>query len=237
MSCYRGVLPDVPLLPDVPVLPAPLLPGVVLPPDEVPVEEPGLVVPVDPVPEVPVDVPLETPVAGGVVVELVPGVGGQGIAVPLVPTVPGVDAVPVAPVVPVVPVDRAVVLPPCAAAAADGEPLCDSGPASVALLVVLLVAVGVPVELFTWLCGSLAAAVPFCAGPDREPGVCVDAVVPAAPVEPGAVPVAPVVLPTVPAPVTGTHGVVDVGLVGAPGVEVPVPGCVPGVAVVPEVPG
>lgn len=175
------------------------LPGV---PEPVPRELPG------------VGVPLVTPVAGGVVDGVTFPLGGQGTAVPLVPTLPGVE--PVVPVVlcAVVPV---VELGPdcCAAAAADGDPLWASGPASVALLVVPLLDVVVPVELFTRLCGSFAAAEPLCVAPATVPGV-------EAPED--GVPGVPVVLLAVPvaAPVTGTQGVVDT-----------LPGCV---VVVPLVP-
>lgn len=155
-------------------------------PDPVPRELPG------------VGVPLVTPVAGGVVDGVTLLVGGQGTAVPLVPTAPGVEPAPSVAL-------RAVVLAGpacCAAAAADGDPLCASGPASVAPLVVPLLDVVVPVELFTRLCGSFAAALPVCVVPATWPGVAVPAAadVPADPA-----------LPVEAAPVTGTHGA-DVGV-------------------------
>lgn len=121
----------------------------------------------------------------------------------------------------------------CAAAAADGDPLWASGPASVALLVVPLTEVVVPVELFIRLCGSFAAADPLLVAPATVDGVA------------GAVPVVPTVpvvgaVPDDAAPVTGMHGAdVGVGCVTVvpddvrlpPCPAVPDAGCVPGCAV------
>lgn len=204
-----------------------MLPGALLPVE--PFDCGWVLVPELPAPDgVPGVVLPDTPVAGGVVGEVTPVLGGHGTAAPLVPTAPGVEEV--SPV----PCAEAVCFGPlcCAATAADVEPVCASGPASVALLVVPFTAVGVPVELFTCACGSFAAATRNCADSCAEPAVvdpavCVERVVPV----PAGTP-APVV--GVAAPVTGTHGVVDAGPGVVVGRGVGVPGCEPALSVAPD---
>jgi len=238
-SGYRGLF-----TPDAPV---PLPPGVVDPLDAPLPGVPG-VAPVDGVVDgVDGVIVPEAPVAGGVVVAPGPVPGAQGTAVPLVPVGAGVDAVLALPVLRavVLPAPAAEVLPLEAPGVADPaaavlplpaptEAVPDSGPASVALLTLPFDDVVVPVELFAWLVGDVAA------DGLEEP----DAAVPAEGLAPGVVcALAPGVLcglapgevcglaPGVacaldPAPVTGTHGCDDGAALGVAGVPLVLGCCV-----------
>ena len=236
---------------------------------------PGVVDPLDaPLPGVPGVAPVdgvvdgvdgvivpEAPVAGGVVVAPGPVPGAQGTAVPLVPVGAGVEAVLALPVL------RAVVLPAPAAEAlpleapgvaapavavlplpAPTEAVPANGPASVALLTLPFDDVVVPVELFAWLVGEVAAdgleelevAVPAeglapgvaCA---LAPGVlCALAPGVLCALAPGEVcGLAPGVACALdPAPVTGTHGCDDGAALGLAGVPLVLGCCVVPVALV-----
>jgi len=137
-------------------------------------------------------VALAVGVAPGDGVEVAPGDGVELVvgAEPMVAVLFAPDEALLAPLAAVVPPDGGVPLDGVAAADPAALPLlapgtadCDRGPASVAVFTLLFADVVVPVELFAWLVGEVAVL--------------------------GAV---PCIAEAEPTPVTGTHGVVAVGV-------------------------